>query len=126
MTFARSDHISDVDTLTRMPAWVTSGRAESPEHVAFLSGAALNHLHLVLGHEQVPHALLRDRRALRPAGACVTFSGRPERAGQLRDAVHQALSTALAIRYHRHEAGLRRVYSEMQKTRAIRCEAALM
>ena len=88
MTFARPDHISDLDTLPRMPAWVTSARAETPEDVAFLSGAALNHLHLVLGREEVPHALLRDRLALRAAGACVAFSGRPERAGELRDAVH--------------------------------------
>ena len=88
MTFARPDHIGDLDTLPRMPAWVTSTRAETLEDVAFLSGAALNHLHLVLGHEAVPHALLRGRLALRAAEACVAFSGRPERAGELRDAMH--------------------------------------
>ena len=88
MTFARPDHIRDVDTLPRMPAWVTSTRAETLEDVAFLSGAALNHLHLVLGREEVPQALLRDRLALRAAEACVAFSGRSERAGELRDAVH--------------------------------------
>jgi hypothetical protein len=71
-----------------MPAWVTSTRAETLEDVAFLSGAALSHLHLVLGREEVPHALLRDRLALRAAEACVAFSGRPERAAELRDAVH--------------------------------------
>ena len=32
--------------------------------------------------------MLRDRLALRAAEACVAFSGRPERAGELRDAVH--------------------------------------
>ncbi|WP_428929885.1 DUF1403 family protein [Marinibacterium sp. SX1] len=88
MTFARPDHIGDPDTLPRMPAWVTSTRAETLEDVAFLSGAALNHLHLVLGHEAVPQALLRDRLALRAAEACVGFSGRSERLGELRDAVH--------------------------------------
>ncbi len=88
MTFARSDHISALDTLPRMPAWVTSARAETLEDVAFLSGAALNHLHLVLGHAEVPQALLRERLALRAAEACVAFSDRPERAGELRDAVH--------------------------------------
>jgi len=71
-----------------MPAWVTSMRAETPEDVAFLSGAALTHLHLVLGRADVPQALLRDRLALRAAEACVAFAGRPERAGELRDAVH--------------------------------------
>ena len=88
MTFSRPDHTSDLDTLPRMPAWVTSARAETLEDVAFLSGAALNHLHLVLGRAEVPQALLRDRLALRAAEACVAFSGRLERAGDLRDAVH--------------------------------------
>jgi hypothetical protein len=88
MTFARSDHISALDTLPRMPAWFTSARAETPEDVAFVSGAALNNLHLVLGQSDVPQALLRDRLALRAAEACVAFSARPERAGELRDAVH--------------------------------------
>lgn len=88
MTFARPDYISDLDTLLRMPAWVTSARVETLEDVAFLSGAALNHLHVVLGRAEVPQTLLRDRLALRAAEACVGFSGRSERAGELRDAVH--------------------------------------
>ena len=88
MTFARPDHISDLETLPRMPSWVTSMRAEAFEDVAFLSGAALNHLYLVLGHETGPHGLLRDRLALRAAEACVAFAGRSERAVELRDAVH--------------------------------------
>ena len=67
---------------------VTYARCDTLEDVAFLSGAALNHLHLVLGHAEVPQALLRDRLALRAAEAYVAFSGRPERAGELRDAVH--------------------------------------
>ncbi|WP_121068529.1 DUF1403 family protein [Chachezhania antarctica] len=88
MTFARDTRINDPDTLPRIPAWVTSARAETLEDVAFLSGAALNHLYLVSGHDEVPQDLLRDRLALRAAEACVAFSGRSERAGELRDAVH--------------------------------------
>ena len=88
MKFARPDHFSDPDMLPQMPIWVTSARAEAIEDVAFLSGAALNHLHVVLGWNEVPHALLRDRLALRAAEACVAFSGRPERAPELRDTVH--------------------------------------
>ena len=88
MKFARPDHFSDPDMLPQMPIWVTSARAEAIEDVAFLSGAALNHLHVVLGWNEVPHALLRDRLALRAAEACVAFSGRPERAPELRDAMH--------------------------------------
>lgn len=88
MTYVRHALTDDLETLPRMPTWVTSTRAETPEDVAFLSGAALSHLHLVLGHEEVPQALLRDRLALRAAEACVAFSGRPERAGELRDTVY--------------------------------------
>ncbi|QBX99327.1 DUF1403 family protein [Rhodophyticola sp. CCM32] len=75
------------DTLPRLPTWVTSASAETPEDVAFLSGAALNHLHLVLNREDVPQTLLRARLALRAADASMTHQGRPERASELRDAV---------------------------------------
>jgi hypothetical protein len=88
MTFTRQAHIDDFDTLPRMPGWVTSARAETLEDVAFLSGAALSHLYVVLSRDDVPHALLRERLALRAAEACVAFAGRPERAADLRDAVH--------------------------------------
>lgn len=88
MIIARPDHSIDPDTLPRIPAWVTSARPETHEDVTFLSGAALSHLHLVLGCMEVPQALLRARLALRAAEACVAFSGRPEREIDLRDAVH--------------------------------------
>ena len=87
MTYQPGTISDDRETLPRMPSWVTSGRAETSEDVAFLSGAALSHLHLVVQHPNVPHALLRERLALRAAEACVAHSGRPERAGELRDAV---------------------------------------
>lgn len=83
MTYARDAF----DNLPQLPAWVTSARAETPEDVAFLSGAALSHLYLVLRNEAVPQALLRERLALRSAAVCMTRQGRPERAGELRDAV---------------------------------------
>jgi hypothetical protein len=75
----------DLCTLLHLPGWVTSARPETPEDVAFRSGAALNHLHLVLSDESVPHTLLRQRLALRVAEACVAYTGRVERAGELRD-----------------------------------------
>lgn len=81
MTFAQLDHMSDLDTIPRMPAWVTSVRVEALEDVAFLSRAALSRLDVVLAGEDVPQALLGDRLALREAEACVGFSRRPERAG---------------------------------------------
>ncbi|WP_299506471.1 DUF1403 family protein [uncultured Roseobacter sp.] len=83
MTYA----VDSFDTLPRMPSWVTSRRAETPETVAFLSGAALSHLHLVLSHNDVPQTLLRARLALRAAEACVTHQGRPERSAEMRDAM---------------------------------------
>lgn len=88
MTIARHDHSDHLDAFPPMPAWMISTRAETLEDAAFLSGAALAHLHVMLGNHAVPHVLLRDRLALRAAEACVAFSGRPERAGELRDAVH--------------------------------------
>ena len=88
MTYARPDALHDPDTIPRMPSWVTDGRPKTPEDMAFLSGAALAALHLVLAREKVPQTLLRERLALRAAEACVRFSGRSERAGELRDEIH--------------------------------------
>ncbi|PXW67305.1 uncharacterized protein DUF1403 [Loktanella sp. PT4BL] len=123
MTFARPDHINDVDTLPRVPAWVTSTRAETLEDVAFLSGSALSHLHLVLGRHEVPQALLRDRLALKAAEACMVFSGRPERAGELRDAVHLLrpgdLLGPAGETYQRWRRGIKRPVSMKQLHRAL-------
>lgn len=83
MTYARDDF----ESLPRMPSWVTTARPETPEDVAFLSGAALSYLHLVLRHKDVPQPLLRERLALRAAEAYVAYQGRPEKAADLRDAV---------------------------------------
>ncbi len=79
MPFAQPDHTNDVDTLLRMPTWVTSAHIETLEDVAVLSGGALNNLHVVLGCAEVPHALLRERLALRAVETWVAFSGRSER-----------------------------------------------
>ncbi len=88
MTYAKLGQIGAADTLPRMPSWITPKRGETAEDVAFLSGAALATLHVVLARGEVSHALLRARLALRAAEACVGFSGRPERASDLRDEVH--------------------------------------
>jgi hypothetical protein len=85
MKFPKYDPIDGLDTLPRIPAWVTSKRAETLEDIAFMSGSALSSLHGVFAREEVPHALLRDRLAMRAAEVCVVFSGRPERAEALRD-----------------------------------------
>lgn len=49
MEFIRALDIDHLDAIPRMPSWVTSACAESLEDAAFLSGAALNHLHVLVG-----------------------------------------------------------------------------
>jgi hypothetical protein len=72
----------------RLPAWISSARPETAEDAAFLAGAALSTLQLVLAQPDVPLALVRARRALSAAEASVIRAGRPERAANLRDEVH--------------------------------------
>lgn len=80
----------DSVTIQRLPGWITSARGETPEDVAFLSGAALACLHLVVTDEKVPHDLWRARLALGAAEACAAFAGRREGSAKLRDALHLA------------------------------------
>jgi hypothetical protein len=79
---------ADSTTLPPLPGWITSARAETPEDVAFLSGAALAHLHLVGRAPDLPQDLWRDRMALAAAEACAALAGRREGQGALRDALH--------------------------------------
>ncbi|MEP5729923.1 MAG: DUF1403 family protein [Sulfitobacter sp.] len=87
MTYHPTAISDDLCNLPRLPPWVTSARPETPEDVAFLSGAALSHLHLVSRQDEVPQTLLRARLALCAAEACLIHQGRPERVAELRDAV---------------------------------------
>lgn len=86
MTYQLDMSSDDLINVPKLPSWVTSGRAETLEDVAFLSGAVLNHLHLVLADDATPQTLLRAHLALRAAEVCLTHQGRPVRAGDLRDA----------------------------------------
>lgn len=88
MTYQPAALSDDLNTLPKLPSWVTSQRAETLEDVAFLSGAALAALHVVLDQPHVPQTLLRQRLALSAAQTCVALAGRPERARELRDAVY--------------------------------------
>ncbi len=87
MTLAAQDPGDSAGTMPRMPRWITVRHGEAVEDAAFSSGAALGALHPVLAREDIPQVLLRDRLALRAAAACVALTGRPERQGDLRDAV---------------------------------------
>ena len=79
-----ADHLSELPV---MPPWLLAKGSEAPEDLAFYAGAALAHLDLVLRREEVPQALLRERLALRVSEIGVTYTGRPERAADLRDAL---------------------------------------
>lgn len=81
MKFARATQNGDAVSIVRMPSRITRGRAEALEDVAFMSGAALGQLHLVVGCADLPQALFRERLAPRAAETCVALSGRPERSG---------------------------------------------
>jgi hypothetical protein len=63
-------------------------QAQTPEDLAFSSGAALAYLDLALQAPGVPLTLLRARLALSAATVCAGLTGRSEGAGALRDAVH--------------------------------------
>ena len=67
------EHVDLFDTENAKHLRSAIDEIETLEDVAFLSGAALNHLYLVLGHEEVPQALLRDRLALHAAEACMAI-----------------------------------------------------
>lgn len=84
----RPEQIDAVAALPRLPGWITASRQAGLEDLAFGSGAALSHLQGVLSRDDLPQLLLRERLALQAALACVGFAGRPESAGDLRDAVH--------------------------------------
>ncbi len=71
-----------------LPAWARAQRSQTPEETIFAAGAALSVLHLALQRPDLPQALLRDRLALAAAEACTVLAGRPERASDLRDALH--------------------------------------
>ena len=77
-----------LDRIPRIPGWIRLGQGQTPEEAAFLSGAALAHLHLVTACEDLPQDLWRARLALGAAEACAGFAGRRERVAELRDALH--------------------------------------
>ncbi len=90
MTYHSTALSDDPIKLPRVPAWVTFGRPETFEAVAFRSGAALTVLdQLVSGPRQdVPLKLLANRLALRAATATSKLEGRLAREVDIRDAYH--------------------------------------
>ncbi len=78
--------------LPPLPSWVTQNYGNTPETEAFLSGASLAMLHMVLVDpaEILPAELLRNRLALRAAEACLKLEGRRESEADIRDAYYLA------------------------------------
>ena len=90
MTYQPTALYDDLNTLPKLPAWVTSGRAETLETVAFRSGAVLTVLDALLSDPAhgVPVRLLANRLALKAATATSKLEGRLAREADIRDAYH--------------------------------------
>ncbi|MDD9723586.1 DUF1403 family protein [Sulfitobacter sp. PR48] len=90
MTYQPATISDDLSTLPQLPGWVTSGRVETLETVAFRSGAALTVLDQLVSDPRhgVPVKLLANRLALSAATATSKVEGRLARAADIRDAYH--------------------------------------
>jgi len=90
MTYQPAIISDDLNTLPKLPTWVTSGRVETPEAIAFRSGAALTVLDQLVTDPQhgVPVKLLANRLALKAATATSKLEGRLAGEADIRDAYH--------------------------------------
>jgi hypothetical protein len=90
MTYQRAAISDDLYSLPKLPAWVTAGRAETPETVAFRSGAAFMVLDTLVTDSKfgAPVKLLVNRLALKTATTTSKLEGRLAREVDIRDAYH--------------------------------------
>ncbi|SFF28017.1 Protein of unknown function [Sulfitobacter brevis] len=90
MTYQPAALSDDLNTLPKLPGWVTCGRAETFESVAFRSGAALTVLDKLVSDpsQGVPLKLLANKLALQAATATSKLEGRLAREVDIRDAYH--------------------------------------
>ncbi|PWE35006.1 hypothetical protein DD563_02855 [Pelagicola sp. LXJ1103] len=90
MTYQPAAISDDLITLPKLPSWVTSQRAETPETVAFQSGVALTVLDQLVSDpsQGVPLKLLANRLALSAATVTSKLEGRMAREADIRDAYH--------------------------------------
>lgn len=81
--------LDDTQSIHFLPRWISHSGGETPDSVAFTSGAALAMLDVVLRDSRgtLPGALLRDRIALEAAVACLKLESRHESMSDIRDAV---------------------------------------
>ncbi|MEP3300115.1 MAG: DUF1403 family protein [Pseudoruegeria sp.] len=90
MTYQPGTFQNDQMTVAKLPSWVTSGGAETPQNVTFLSGASIAALDVMLTQagNAVPQKLLRNALALKAAVATSELEGRMAREVDIRDAYH--------------------------------------
>ncbi len=90
MTYHPTAISDDLNNLPKLPSWVTSGRAETLEIVAFQSGAALTVLDQLVSDQRhgVPIKLLANKLALSAATATSKLEGRLAWEADIRDAYH--------------------------------------
>ena len=90
MIFQPASLSDNLNTLPKLPGWVTSGRAETLETVAFRSGAALTVSDQLVSDPThgVPQKLLANRLALTAATATSKLEGRLAQEADIRDAYH--------------------------------------
>lgn len=90
MTYQPTAISHDLSSLPNQPGWVTGGRAETLETVAFRSGVALTVLDQLISDARhgVPVKLLANRLALSAATAASKLEGRLAREADIRDAFH--------------------------------------
>lgn len=90
MTYQPATVSDDLNTLPKLPSWVTSSRAETFESVAFRSGAALTVLDRLVSDTAhgVPSKLLANQLALHAATATSKLEGQMAREADIRDAYH--------------------------------------
>ena len=90
MTYQSATISNDLSNVPHLPRWVTCGRPETHETVAFRSGAALMVLDQLVSDSRygVPVRLLANRLALSAATATSKLEGRLAREADIRDAYH--------------------------------------
>jgi len=101
MTYQPTAISDDLNTLPKLPTWVTSARAEPLESMAFLSGATFAMLDVLLhqSNDAVPQILLANTLALKAAVATSKLEGRMATQADIRDAYHLTPPDADGVRH---------------------------
>ena len=90
MTYQHGTFDDNQFILAKLPSWVSSSAGETPNNVAFLSGATFASLDALLTQtgSSVPQKLLRNTLAFKAAASTSKLEGRMSREADIRDAYH--------------------------------------